>query len=245
MHTAIDNADLRKKDTLSHEPPSIGIHHDHVQVSSSHPTGSNPYIKRAYEQTTVQGTRTLYDEWANQYDEDLAAEEYAAPALAVQAVLNVIGLGNIRTASFLDAGCGTGLVGKVLAKHGASIIDGVDLSPGMLGMARRTGVYRSLEEADLSKPLEHQDESYDVVICVGTLTRAHVGPEVLSEFARVVRKDGLVVATVLADIWESGGYKAEVDQLVESTKVKVMHLETIGYRISSNVGGLLFVIKRL
>lgn len=213
--------------------------------TSTHPTGSNPYIQRAYESKTVDNTRTLYDEWAEQYDKDLAAEGYRAPALAVEAIQSFIGPSNMPKATFLDAGCGTGLVAKLLKRDGASTVDGVDLSPGMLEVARKTGSYRSLEEADLSQPMKQQDESYDVVVCVGTLTRAHVGPRVLSEFARIVKKDGLIVATILDDIWETGGYKAEVDQLVGSGKAEVVRLDTTGYRVNSDVGAKMLVMKKL
>jgi len=208
-------------------------------------TGGSANIKRAYEPKTVDNTRTLYDEWADQYDKEVAEEGYQAPALAVEAIQSFIGPSNMPKATFLDAGCGTGLVAKLLKGYGASEIDGVDLSPGMLDVARKTGNYRSLEEADLSQPMKQRDESYDVVACVGTLTRAHVGPRVLSEFARIVKKDGLIVATILDDIWETGGYKSEVDQLVGSGKAEVVRLDTTGYRVNSDVGAKMLVMKRL
>jgi len=157
----------------------------------SHSTGSNAYIKRAYEPQTVDSTRNLYDEWAAKYDADLVEEGYQAPSLAAPAITSFLGAEALRTATVLDAGCGTGLVGQLLARdYGASTVDGVDLSPGMLEVARKTGVYRHLEAADLSEPMAQRDASYDVVVCVGTLTRAHLGPRVLNEFARIVRGAG-------------------------------------------------------
>lgn len=217
----------------------------HNWSQSTHSAGSNPYITRAYENKSVEDTRDLYDEWALNYDKDLAADEYAAPRLAAKEVLSAMGKDRMPNAVFLDAGCGTGLVGKLLARDGALTIDGVDLSPGMLDVARKTGVYRDLREADLSQAMEQRDESYDVVACVGTLTRAHVGPSVLGEFGRIVKKDGFIVATILNDIWESGGYKAEVDHLVEGGKVEIVHVNTVGYRVSSDVGAKMLLVKKL
>ena len=78
---------------------------------------------------------------------------------------------------------------------GAKTIDGVDLSPGMLKIAEKAGIYRHLATADLSKKISDRgDASYDVVTCVGTLTHGHVGPvPALEEFARITRKDGVIV----------------------------------------------------
>ncbi|KAK5939549.1 hypothetical protein PMZ80_007927 [Knufia obscura] len=214
---------------------------------NSHPTSNNPYYARAYALSDVDTARTFYDEWATRYDSDTVTDGYAGPTSAVDAIVRAIGADNMPNATFLDAGCGTGLVGVLLAKHGAlpSNIDGVDLSPGMLDVARRTGVYSKLEEADLSKPMKQRDESYEVVACVGTLTHGHVGPEVLPEFVRVVERGGLIVATVIDDIWESGGYKAKVDELTKAGRVEVVRAETVGYRSSVNLGAKLLVLRRL
>lgn len=77
----------------------------------------------------------------------------------------------------LDAGCGTGLVGGELVQRGFSALDGVDLSHGMLNIARSKGIYRQLEIADITRPLPFDPGSYGAVVCVGTFTAGHVGPE--------------------------------------------------------------------
>ena len=210
-----------------------------------HTNGINPYYERAYGLSDVENARKLYDEWAHRYDNDTVNDGYTGPKSTVDAIVRAVGANYMRDTVFLDAGCGTGLVGVLLAKEGASTIDGVDLSPGMLQVARRTSVYKSLDETDLSKPMKQHDESYDVVACVGTLTCGHVGPQALREFVRVVRRGGLVAATVHEAIWESGGYRAEVDELTKSRRVEIVQLEKIGYRVGANVGAKLVVMKRL
>ena len=55
--------------------------------------------------------------------------------------------------TIVDAGCGTGLIGVELARHGYRTIDGVDLSPAMVERARQRNVYRDLEDDfDLGVP---------------------------------------------------------------------------------------------
>src|SRR5439155_10121717 len=60
-----------------------------------------------------------------------------------------------------DLGCGTGRTGAWLQAHGVPAIDGVDLTPEMLAVARSKGIYRRLVEADItSSGLE--SASYDL-----------------------------------------------------------------------------------
>jgi SAM-dependent methyltransferase len=49
-----------------------------------------------------------------------------------------------------DLGCGTGRTGAWLRRRGVGAIDGVDLTPEMLELARKKQIYRRLVEADLS-----------------------------------------------------------------------------------------------
>lgn len=113
---------------------------------------------------------------------------------------------------------------------GAKAIDGLDLSPAMLTVANQTGACRSLAQADLTRRIEKADEIYDIVTCVGTFTLGHVGPNpALREFVRVTRRNGIVVATILEEIWVLGGFKVEVERLKAENLVIVASKELIDY----------------
>jgi len=204
------------------------------------PTGGHPNMQRAYTLRGPDDARVLYDEWAESYDADLAdaSQGYVAPELAADTVVRVAG----TDGTVLDAGCGTGLVGAALAERGVAVIDGVDVSPGMLERAGDTGAYRSLEIADLTRPLPGPADAYDVVVCVGTLTHGHVGPEALGEFLRVTRPGGTVVATVLDDVWESLGYRAEVDGLVSAGRADLVSADVTPYRAGVGVEARMLVL---
>jgi predicted TPR repeat methyltransferase len=204
-------------------------------------TAGNRLIERAYALSDPEEARALYDEWAASYDDDLAQDSqgYVAPAVAAEAVARASGVDG----EILDAGCGTGLVGVALAERGARSIDGVDLSPGMLAKAKETGVYRRLAPADLSRPLPVPADSYDVVVCVGTLTHGHVGPGAFGEFVRLARPGGTIVATVLDDIWDSGGYRAEVDRLAQMAMVEVASTDVVDYRKAAKVDARMVVLR--
>ncbi|XP_069730104.1 methyltransferase-like protein 27 isoform X4 [Phaenicophaeus curvirostris] len=95
----------------------------------------------------------LYDEWAARYEEDVAALQYRAPALAASALAAAV-RGPPGAARVLDVGCGTGLVARELQRHGFSWLDGVDGSAEMLCRARASRLYRELWRCILgSEPL--------------------------------------------------------------------------------------------
>ncbi|PSK89698.1 methyltransferase family protein [Murinocardiopsis flavida] len=173
-------------------------------------------LDRVYALSSPDECETVYDEWAEKYDHDLTEEMgYAAPAHAAGRLAELL-LPGSPDAEILDAGCGTGLVGVALDRAGLRTIDGLDLSTAMLDQARGKGVYRALAKADLTARLAAADSSYDAVICVGTLTEGHVGPEALDELVRVARPGAPVVVTILDRIWAAKGYRARVAELEES-----------------------------
>ncbi|KAF7187671.1 Methyltransferase-like protein 27 [Pseudocercospora fuligena] len=208
-------------------------------------TANNPFLTRAYNVESPEDCRALYEEWAEKFNDDVLGEAqgYVAPQLVAQAVLAANGR---LDGEILDCGCGTGLAGLALFQAGAKTIDGNDISPKMLEIARKTTVYRELVPVDLSKPItEKDDASYDVVTCVGTLTHGHVGPDpALKEFIRVTKKGGIVVATILDDIWKSHGYEAEVERLKEARKVDVVSTESQDYRKAAGVKARIVVLRK-
>lgn len=172
-------------------------------------------LDRVYALSSPKECETVYDEWADQYEYDTTqAMGYAAPEHAATRLAELL-LPAAPHAEVLDAGCGTGLVGAALAQAGLDTVDGLDLSTAMLEQARGKGVYRHLGRADLTGRLDVSDSAYDAVICVGTLTEGHVGPEALDELVRVARPGAPVVATILDRIWEAQGYRDKVAELGE------------------------------
>ncbi len=100
----------------------------------------------------------------------------------------------------LDVATGTGLFARRLAR-GASV-HGVDASEEMLRRAVRNarcdGVPLELSRADAGS-LPHSDDSFDAVTCCGALHLLPDPSEALAETGRVVRPDGIFVATTIVD----------------------------------------------
>ena len=89
-------------------------------------------------------------------------------------------------AQVLEVGCGTGLILERLARH-ATTASGVDLSPGMLRVARERGLSVVLGSAT---NLPFADDSFDLVCSFKVLAHIPDIEQALREIARVTRPGG-------------------------------------------------------
>src|SRR5262245_254816 len=95
----------------------------------------------------IVGVREGYGEWVRTYE------------ATVQDEMDLQLLDRLRPVDWaarrrvLDLACGTGRIGVWLRQHGTAAIDGVDLTPEMLELARAKGVYRALHVADVCRTM--------------------------------------------------------------------------------------------
>ena len=151
-----------------------------------------------------------YNQWAKNYDEDLNKDfGWLGPALALQACKQDVP----KNARILDAGAGTGLVGKILSEAGYRNLTAIDMSPGMLEEARSKGVYGELHRMVLGEKLDFPDDSFDAVVSIGVLTLGHAPARSLDELVRVTRPGGHVIFTLRPDLYESAGFREVREEL--------------------------------
>lgn len=140
----------------------------------------------------------LFDDYAPRFEAALVRQlDYCGPQLvagAVRAVCERQGR-PFRFRHMLDLGCGTGL-GAAPFAGAADIIDGVDLSARMVAGARRKGLYRRLDVADLGAWLAARPAaSADLAIAADVFVYcADIAP-VLADLARVLEPGGLAAFT--------------------------------------------------
>ncbi|KAL8669928.1 MAG: hypothetical protein Q9168_005508 [Polycauliona sp. 1 TL-2023] len=204
------------------------------------------YLAQARASSNPKDCMALYDQWASTYNDEVGdkAQDYVAPVLVAQVALKASS--NPVRSVMLDAGCGTGLVGQALAIGGVKSIDGIDLSSPMLVIAKKTGAYRDLAQADMTRPIEKRDNTYEIVTCVGTFTAGHVGPDpALRELVRVTKTNGFVIATILEEIWISGGFKTEVEKLQAENLVTVVSDGLIDYVKGHGDKAVLLVLEKV
>jgi SAM-dependent methyltransferase len=139
------------------------------------------YDKRRY---PIVDVREGYGAWVRTYEQTVQDEM----DLCLLERLTTVDWASPR--SVLDLACGTGRIGAWLRRRGAAAaIDGVDLTPEMLELARSRGVYRTLAVADVADT-RLPAERYD--LCTQSLADEHL-PELdplYREVARVTRPGG-------------------------------------------------------
>lgn len=168
-------------------------------------------VQQARDLTSVDAARELYRNWASNYDDDIAGELKITGGSDIARLL-ADWIGD-RHSYVLDLGCGTGLVGAELQQLGFDNVDGLDLSPEMLEVARTKGVYQKLIEADLLKMLDIGDATYDAAISAGTFTTGHVNALRFNEFLRIIKPGGLLAFVVGNDFWRLGGFAPATERL--------------------------------
>ena len=130
------------------------------------------------------------------------AEAHNRPLFA--AVLDAAHVG--RGTSVLDVGCGAGLTLVLAAERGATA-SGLDVSPGLLGVARERLPEADLRDGDMEY-LPFPDAVFDAVVGVNAFQFAGDPRRALREAARVTRPGGRVVASLFAAPERSQGTAA-------------------------------------
>ncbi|WP_328305850.1 class I SAM-dependent methyltransferase [Actinomycetospora sp. NBC_00405] len=134
------------------------------------------------------------DFWVKIIREDL--DRYRTE-LTNDAVLDAVG--PCEGLDVLDAGCGEGYMGRLLAERGARVV-GADISDSLIAAARthedaeRLGL--RYEVASLEN-LPEPDDSFDLVICNHVLSDVSDPGRALAELGRVLRPGGKLVALML------------------------------------------------
>lgn len=178
---------------------------------------SHDRVQWVYESTNNQELEERYDQWASEYDQDLD-EVFAwnAPQNGANMLAKLVP----PDAAVLDAGAGTGLVGKCLADAGFTNMAAMDLSQGMLDEARSKNVYNSFHQMTLGETLGFDTAAFDAVVSIGVFTLGHAPIHSFDELVRVTKPGGYIVFSLRTDMVEDG-YQAYFDKLTADGRWKL------------------------
>ena len=176
-------------------------------------------VQWVYSSTNNQELAERYDQWAADYDKDLEDDfGWVAPQRCCEVFAKYVD----KAAKILDAGAGTGLVGKILCGMGYSSLDAMDLSQGMLDESRKKNVYQGFHQMVMGESLGFSTDTYDAVITVGVLTVGHAPPSSLDELVRVTKPGGHIVFSLRPDVYLNDGFKEKHQQLEAGGKWKLV-----------------------
>ena len=178
----------------------------------------------AYTLANSAAHRDYYDKWAKTYDQDFAeGTKYIYP----QAICEILRVRSAaRDLTIADIGCGTGLIGVHLHNR-KWLIDGFDISAGMLEEASKKRVYRDLIRLDLNNEKDYPSILYSAVVSCGTFTLGHLGPDVLKKMLALCADQALCVIGVNLEHFETLGFQSTFTELQSQKKIKNFELVSV------------------
>ena len=181
----------------------------------------NNRVQWVYSSQNEQELEERYDQWAEEYDADLESEYgWISPQRTSEFLAKHVE----KNASVLDAGAGTGLVGECLHEMGFSNMTAMDLSLGMLEVARRKDIYQALDQMTMGETLGYETDHFDASVIVGVFTQGHAPASSIDELVRVVRGGGHIVFSLRTDTYLENGFKDKMDALASAGLWKLVEV---------------------
>ena len=173
------------------------------------------FLGAVYESKSTSDVAALYDTWAKTYDAEMALAGYRHPSICLALLSRHLPKG---AAPILDAGAGTGLIGEWLGIMGYPHVEALDISEGMLAVAKTKSAYQAFHQLALGQTLPFATGHFAGVISAGVFTTGHVGAEGLDELVRITRPGGIIVLTVKGTLW-TASFEAHAKNLELQNKL--------------------------
>jgi len=189
-------------------------------------------------------TKSIYADWAATYERDVTALAYATPDRVATALRDHV---SDLTTPILDVGCGTGLSGVALRKHGFHTIDGTDISPKMLEQASTkrldgTPVYRRTWLGELDQPVTKQNH-YSIIVATGVISLGAAPPSMLYELSEALDTGGILAFSYNDPTLNDPHYINALHDVLEANRAEIIFREH-GPHLSAQVTGSDVILLR-
>lgn len=140
----------------------------------------------------------FHDEISSQWETLHQSRTFKARTAAM---FDLLGNADLNGQRWLDAGCGTGTLSRLLAARGCHVT-GVDASSEMIAAARRRPADSTLAERLTFRQiptiasLPFADRSFDGVLCASVLEYVPDVAQCLAQIHRVLRPGGLLLVSI-------------------------------------------------
>lgn len=180
-------------------------------------------LQTVYKANSTEAQKLAYDEWAGEYERDLLSQGYTLPSQCATLFAAFV---SERRGPFLDAGCGTGMQLEPLHMAGFRGFTGIDLSMGMLSIARRKGMHDELFQATMGERLPFEDSQFNATLTCGAITQGHAPAKSFDELIRVTKSGGLIVFTLRCDDGINHSYADRLSELLHEGCWRVIYEST-------------------
>lgn len=198
-------------------------------------------LKNVYDVCGAEEAEAFYDRWADDYDAEIAENGYVTPQRCAAALARFAGN---KSAPVMDLACGTGLSGLALRAAGFLVIDGFDLSEGMLAKARARGIYRNLATADLSQPLEMPEGVYHNAAAIGCVSPEYMPPTVLDEILSKLPPGGCLSFSVNDHAAEDGSIVGRIMELTDCGAAELVFREHGDHLPQIGLNATVYVLRK-
>lgn len=199
-----------------------------LQAEPDHPTAKHMYSACSGQDVPQRAAddyvEATFDNFAASFESVLNERlHYQAPQLCADVLSRQLPAPEQQFV-MLDAGCGTGLCGTLMAPW-AKVLAGVDLSRGMLDRAQAKGVYSDLYKAELTEFFKLSPQQWEVILSADTLCYFGDLIEVVAAASASLKSGGTLVFTVEAlaedkrlphQIQPHGRYAHSQDHVIEA-----------------------------
>ncbi len=178
-------------------------------------------VQWVYSSRNEQELEERYDQWAEEYDADLESDfGWLSPQRTADTLAKYVA----RDAAILDAGAGTGLVGQCLHNLGYRNLTAMDLSQGMLEVARQKNIYQGLDQMTMGETLGYASDRFDASVVVGVFTQGHAPASSLDELVRVTKPGGHIVFSLRTDTHRESGFREKQEALAAAGRWQLVEV---------------------
>ncbi|MDF1718454.1 MAG: methyltransferase domain-containing protein [Antarcticimicrobium sp.] len=197
------------------------------------------YLDKVYDARDAESTRRLYDDWAASYEDELTRNGYATPARCAAALAAHV---PDLSAPILDFGCGTGLSGQALNAVGFTAIDGVDLSPDMLEVAREKDLYRRLDVIEAGAPLSRG--GYGAICAAGVIGAGAAPVSIFDTLMVALSPGGRLMFSFNDHALAEPEYEDKIDSYLGAGKAELLFREHGPHLPGIGLGATVYVIAK-
>ncbi len=154
---------------------------------------NNQKIKMA----DTQYLQNIFDIFSTDFDSVLSGLDYKAPALIEKMLGDIYKSNKHPRLKILDIGCGTGLCGKFLKSYSKwRGLDGVDISEGMLKIAKTKKIYSRLIHSEMISYLQKNPKTYDLMVAADVFTYVGDLQNLFEAVYDSLKKNGRILFTI-------------------------------------------------